>query len=183
MTQPLPHSGAASLKNPRLKEFKGGSTSHYPSSSTKLIAAFEQVICGCCSYKEKHGNRGAPFEMPSSADCSRKNSNSASISDGLLAKNVMYTSSHLTCMQATGNSVELTSPNGDPGPSQRHATLHHKSLLIARDGKVLPELLNTVPRYCTLLDCIILFTRSSFILTVVCGFTPTIPIKSLTSYD
>ena len=182
MTQPLPHSGAARLKNPRWKEFKGGSTSHYPSFSTKLITAFEQVIYGCCSYKEKHRNRGVPFEMPSSADCNRENLNSAFISDGLLAKKIVY-ASHLTCMQATGNSVEFTSPNGGLGPSQQHATLHYKSLLIARDGKVLPGLLNTVPHYCSLLDCIILFTRSSFILTVVCGFTPTIPIKSLTSYD
>lgn len=115
MTEPLPHSKAASLKNPRLKEFKGGSTSHYPSSSIKPFTAFEQVIYGCSSYEEKYRNRGAPFEMPSSAECSGDNLNSASISDGLPAKKkkIVYTSSHLTCMQATGNSAKFNSPNGD----------------------------------------------------------------------
>lgn len=115
MTQPLPHRGATMLQNPRLKELKGSLTSHYASSSTKLSTAFEQGIYGCCSWKEKHEMKGTLIEMPS-ADCTTENLNSASISDELLEK-INSVHNYLTCMQATGNSVEFTSPNGDLGPS------------------------------------------------------------------
>lgn len=81
--------------------------------------------------RKKHGNRGAPFGIPSSAGCSRENLNPAFISDEHLAqkkkKKIMYTS-HLTSKQTTGKSVEFTSPDGGLGSSQQHATLHHKSL-------------------------------------------------------
>lgn len=122
--------------------------------------------------------------MPPPANPSQENFSSASIPDGLLKKIVVYTSHGWPAckLQVSG---EIASPNGGLHPSQQHITLHHKSLPTAEDGKVLllPGLLNPVPCYCTQLDCVILFTGSSFILTVVCGFTPTIPIKSLTSYD
>lgn len=59
-----------------------------------------------------------------------------------------------------------------------------KAFSVAGDGEVqLPRLLNPVPCFCTQLDRAILFTSSSFILTVVCGFTPIILIKSFASYD